>query len=116
MATHKSTWKRRERQAALCFGSKRQRCSGSSGRDDCSKSDSTHERIFLETKLRASHAAVALFDETRVLAKREGKVPVVALAQKGRRGILLVIDPNDLMTVAQELAAPVSQATVLTNP
>ena len=98
--THRSTWKKREAQAAGLFGAKRQRCSGSSGREDCSRSDSTHARIFLETKLRASHAAVALFDAVCVLARKEGKVAVVALAQKGRPGVLLVIDPADLAELA----------------
>jgi len=102
--THKSTWKQREREAASLFGSKRQRCSGSSGRGDCSRSDSTHATLFIETKLRASHAAVALFEATRILARREGKIPVIALAQKGRPGVLLVIDPADLAAVAREYA------------
>jgi hypothetical protein len=103
--TSKSAWKARERQAAALFGARRQRCSGSSGRDDCSRSDSTHPALFIETKLRASHAAVALYDETRALARKEGKIPVVALAQKGRPGVLLVVDPNDLGAVAKELQA-----------
>lgn len=102
--TSKSTWKQRERQAAALFGARRQRCSGSSGRDDCSRSDSTHDRLFLETKLRQSHAAVALFDQTRDLARREGRVPVVALAVKGRPGVVLVLAPEDLAAVAGEYA------------
>jgi hypothetical protein len=100
--THKSTWKRRERQAPLGFGVKRQRCSGSSGRADCSRSDSTHPTLFLETKLRTAHAAVALLDATRRLAKKEGKVPVVALASKGRPGLVLVLAIEDLAVVARE--------------
>jgi len=103
--TSRSAWKARERQAAALFGARRQRCSGSSGRDDCSRSDSTHPTLFLETKLRASHAAVALFDETRALARKEGKTPVVALAQKNRPGVLLVLDPADLEVIAGEYRA-----------
>jgi hypothetical protein len=56
--THRSTWKRREHDAARLFGARRQRCSGSSGREDCSRSDSTHAVHFLETKLRQHHDAV----------------------------------------------------------
>jgi len=104
MATHRGTWKQRERQAAALFGARRQVLSGSAGRDDRSRSDSTHERLFLETKLRASHAAVALYDDTKVLARKEGKVPVVILAQKGRPGVVLVIAPEDLQAVAYEYA------------
>ena len=100
--THKSTWKARERQAAALFGSKRQRCSGSSGREDCSRSDSTNPVIFLETKLKAQNATVTLYDETRILARKEGKIPVLALCVKYRTGTLLVIEPDDLLVVANE--------------
>src|SRR5207249_2787160 len=64
----------------------------------------THERLYLETKLRAHHAAVALLDEVKALARREGRVPVVALAVKGRRGVVLVLDAEDLPAVAAEWA------------
>ena len=103
--THKSTWKRREGQVAGLFGAKRQRCSGSSGRPDCSRSDSTHPTLFVETKLRANHAAVALLDQVKALARREGRVPVVAMAVKGRRGVVLVMDAEDLPTIAAEYGA-----------
>lgn len=56
----------------------------------------------METKLRASHAAIGLFDETRKLATKEGKTPVVILAQKHRAGLVLVIDPADLPAIARE--------------
>jgi hypothetical protein len=103
--THKTTWKRREAKAAALFGARRQRCSGSSGRPDCSRSDSTHERLYLETKLRGHHAAVALLDEVKAQARREGRVPVLCLATKGRRGIVLVLDAADLPAVAAEYGA-----------
>jgi len=103
MATHRSTWKARERQAAALFGARRNRCSGSSGRDDESRSDSTHDRIFLETKLRQHHAVQSLFDETRILARRENKLPVLALATKGKPSFLLVLAPEDLKAVAAEM-------------
>jgi hypothetical protein len=104
-STHRSTWKRREREAASLFGSKRQRCSGSSGREDCSRSDSTHDRLFIETKLKASNATVTLFDETRTLAKLEGKTPLLLLAKKNRPGFLVVVDSADLQVMVAEYAA-----------
>jgi hypothetical protein len=103
--THRSTWKARERQAAALFGSKRQRCSGSSGREDCSRSDSTHDRLFIETKLKASNATVTLFDDTKALAKAEGKTPVLLLAKKNRPGFLVVLDSADLAVIMAEFAA-----------
>lgn len=96
-------WKKRERQAAAVFGSKRQRCSGSSGREDCSRSDATHERLFIETKCYAKLAAVTLFDRTRALAKKEKRVPVLMLSTKSRPGFLVCCDIKDLRRVADEV-------------
>ena len=100
--TSKSCWKSRERAIAALFGARRQRCSGSSGREDCSRSDSSHPRLFIEAKLRATHAARTLYDETRALAKKEGKVPVVALADKGRPGFLICVHSDDWDAVVAE--------------
>jgi hypothetical protein len=104
--TSKSAWTQRERDAASLFGSRRQVCSGSSNRPDRSRSDSRHDVIFLETKLRQHHAAVTLFDQTRKLARLEGKVPVVALATKHRAGLVLMIAPEDLRAVADAMEIP----------
>ena len=67
--THRSTWKSRERQAAALFGANRQRCSGSSGLAHESRSDSTHPRLFLENKLRASSPVHRLFEPIRARAR-----------------------------------------------
>lgn len=96
MATHRNTWKATERRAAGLFGALRQRCSGSSGRADESRSDSTHPTLFIETKLRASCAIRNLFDKTAGLAKKEKKVPVLMLAAKFRPGFLVVVHSDDL--------------------
>ena len=96
MATHRSSWKRRERSSAALFGARRQPLSGSSGRDDRSCSDSTHERLYIETKLRATWGVRTLFDRMKLLAQREEKIPVLALASKGKRGCLFVVDSADL--------------------
>ena len=102
--TSKSCWTARERQAARMFGAERQPCSGSSGRDDITRSDSTHDRLFIETKVKASSSMVSLFDSTREHARREGKTPVLMLATKGRPGFLVVCRADDLAAVAAELA------------
>jgi hypothetical protein len=54
MSTHRSSWKRRERNAAGLFGAQRQSLSGSSGRADRTRSDSTHPSLFIETKFQAA--------------------------------------------------------------
>lgn len=94
--TSRSAWKRREAQAAALVGARRQRCSGSSGRPDCSRSDSTHPSLFIETKLRMSHAARKLHDAVKIHAEREHKTPVLMLADKGRPGVLICVHSDHL--------------------
>lgn len=101
--THRNTWKTRERQAAALFGALRQRCSGSSGREDESASDSTHPRLFIETKLRATWSIFGLFLATRKLARKESKIAVLCLAEKGKAGCLVVVHSDDLARFAAEV-------------
>ena len=86
------------------FGAKRQVLSGSSGREDSTRSDSTHPRLFIETKLRASAATRTLWEKTRGLASRERKTPVLMLYSKGKPGALVVVHESHLAAVAAELA------------
>lgn len=62
MSTHRSSWNRRERDAARLFRSQRQVLSGSSGRAEWSCSDSTHPRLSVETKLRAGSSVHNLYE------------------------------------------------------
>jgi hypothetical protein len=103
MSTHRSTWKRRERDAARLFGSERQPGSGSGGRPDQTRSDSTHERLYIETKLRASSSVRTLWEKTAALARLEGKTPLVMLYAKGKPGGLIVVHEMHLAAVAAEL-------------
>jgi hypothetical protein len=106
MSTHRTSWKRRERHGAALFGAKRQPASGSSGRTDQTRSDSTHPRLYVETKLRASSTVRTLWERTREQARREGKTPVVVLYARSKPGGLIVVHQDDLATVAAELASP----------
>lgn len=105
MATHRTTWKKRERNAAALFGARRQPGSGSGGRPDETRSDSRHPRLFLECKLRQKHTVVTLWDETKTLAAREGKTPVLMLSEKGRPGQWIVVHSGDLDTLIVETLA-----------
>ena len=96
-------WKKRERQVARWFGVQRvpgSGCDAKYGRT--SASDSTHGRLFIETKHRVSHSAVTLWNSVQVKARQEGKVPVVALAERGRPGFWLVMHCNDAEAVLWE--------------
>jgi hypothetical protein len=103
MTTARSTWKSRERQAAALFGTTRTPLSG--GASGHTRSDSLHEHVFIETKLRARSSIHRLFDQTALQAKAEKKVPVLALAMKNRPGLLLVLRADDIQEIAGAVAA-----------
>ena len=108
--TARNTWKARERQAAAFFGVRRNRCSGSSGRADLDPSDTDHPRLHIECKLRVRHAAVALWDACCKIARKPNKrcTPVLMLAEKNREGHWLVVHERDLIHVAAERLAILS--------
>jgi hypothetical protein len=96
MPTHRRTWQKREAHAASLFGCKRKVLSGSSGRDDETASDSTHPRLYLETKLKAKTALRSLWEATKAKARREKKLPVLVTFDKGRQGGLVTVHEDDL--------------------
>jgi len=98
--THKSTWKAFERTVAADFGTKRTPLSGSNG--GVTSADTLHKKLFIEAKLRNKFSVHGLYQKTKELAKKENKTPVVAIKQKGCRGYLLVISPEDLETILNE--------------
>ncbi len=102
--TSKSTWTAKERRAARLFGAERQPLSGSAGRDDRSRSDSTHGKLYIESKLKAKTAVRSLWEDTALKAKSEHKTPVLALYDKGKAGGLFVVHERDLGMFCREYA------------
>jgi hypothetical protein len=118
--TSKSAWTRAEAGAAAIFGAMRRVLSGSANRPDIDGDDATHPRLYIESKLRAKHAVWSLWRDTRARAAkcRRGfqgghKTPVLALREKGRHGILLVVHEDDFREVAAEWLAAQDEAVVL---
>jgi len=96
-------WKQRERQLAKFFGVMRtvgSGCGAAIGRG--SAGDIEHPEVFAECKLRAKHAVWTLWRETKEKAKRENKLPVIALAEKNKPGLLLVVHTDDFDALALE--------------
>ena len=98
--THKNTWKQRERQIAKFFGSVRTPLSGGASRH--TRSDSLHEHLFVETKMRKVFAVLNLWRETKVLADEENKIPVVCLAEKGKKGFWVLCHSSDLIAISEQ--------------
>ena len=97
--THKSTWKKSEGRIAALFGTTRTALSGGNGK--LTRSDTHHPQLFIEAKLRESSATWNLFVETRKLAAKEGKLPILALARKHSKGALIVVHQDDLTRFAR---------------
>jgi len=96
--TARNTWKQFERRVATFFGSTRTPLSGGNGKQTCS--DTLHDRLFIECKLRAKSPVHRLFAETEKLAVKEGKTPLLALQEKHHPGWLLVCRPDDIHLLA----------------
>lgn len=96
-------WKKAERRLASLFGTKRRPLSG--GNQGGGRDDSLHHSLFLECKWSSSSSLWTLYDKTRKMARREGRVPVLGHALKGRPGILLSVLSTDLDVLLQEYAA-----------
>lgn len=86
-----------EQSIAGLFGARRNRGSGSGGRSDCSRSDSTHPRLYVECKYAQKHPLVFEFLAMkkaakaakggpvlamRIISEREGVAPLIAFSSR----------------------------------
>lgn len=111
MAVSKA-WKAREMQAARLFGGRRAPLSGSNGGITASDALDTGP-VFVEQKHRASSPVFDWYLKAERLAKLEGKVPVVVLSKKYQPGLLLVMRPDDILTIAGQLQEARAQQVLL---
>lgn len=98
--TSKSCWKGFENLVAKFFGTRRVPLSGSNSGHG-TNSDSLHPKLYIECKVRSKIALWQLFIDTENKAKVENKLPVVAIKQKGEKGYLLVVRPEDLEKIVE---------------
>ena len=94
-------WKNRERLVAKFFGGMRNALSGINSK--VTHSDVIHDNLFIECKLRAKHTAIKLWDDTKSLADKEKKTPVIALCEKNRPGFWIMVHSDDFEKVSKEL-------------
>ena len=82
---------------AALFGTVRAPLSGSNG--GVTGSDSLSDDLYIEVKMRKKHALWRLYDDTKKGAKKEGKIPVMAIGETGRKGALIVVHSDHLKDV-----------------
>ena len=95
--TARRTWKKRESNVAEFFKGQRTPLSG--GNSKVTRADVIHDELFIECKLKKKHSVVSLWDETKKLADKEGKTPVIALCEKERPGFWIMLHSSDLNKV-----------------
>src|SRR6516162_7045802 len=97
-----TTAKARERDSAAFWGTRRA-ANNSSGRPDFDGSDSTHERIHIETKLRKTQLR-SLWEKAKAKAMkfRIRKTPVLMVAQKNCPGFLICVHSDDFRHAVKE--------------
>ena len=87
-------WKQFERRVAAFFKTERNALSG--GNSKLTRSDTLHPDLFIECKQRKKFAAISLWNETKQLATKENKTPVVCLSEKSRPGFWILVHSDDL--------------------
>lgn len=99
-ATSSTAWKQFEREVASEFGTKRVPLSGSNSGHN-TNSDSLHPELYIECKVRQNVWLHTLYNDTESKAKVEGKIPLVAIKQKGQKGYLLAFKPEYLEKITE---------------
>jgi len=97
--THRSTWKKFERKVAKALGGQRTPLSGSLSRH--TSGDVIHPIFYIECKYRADirgfNALRVFKEEVEPKAKAEGKIPLLVVKEKGKKGELVVLRFEDFV-------------------
>ena len=91
--TVSTTWKNLERKTAKILMGERIPCSGVSGVK--LKGDVFHDRFFIECKFRAKFFVYSVFQKVKEQASKTGKIPLLVLKEKYKKGELVLLDLND---------------------
>ena len=94
------TWKDVERKIAMMFGA-RGRTPLSGGNSGHTRSDTLHDKLFIEVKHRKSFSIFSLFRQVKELAKREGKIPLIVLHETSSRDYLVVCNACDVVKISE---------------
>lgn len=89
------SWKAQERRIAKAFGTLRNSLSGKMSKAGTS-SDTLHERFYIECKRRKMIAMLEWFAEIVPKAKKEKKIPILALKAANRKDDYILVRLRDL--------------------
>lgn len=89
------SWKAQERRIAKAFGTLRTSLSGKMSKAGTG-SDTLHERFYIECKRRKTIAMLEWFAEIVSKAKKEKKIPILALKAANRKDDYILVRLKDL--------------------
>lgn len=98
---NRNTWKQGERRIARMFGSERTPLSG--GNSKHTRSDSLHDKLFIEIKHRKNQVAEKIWNEVKENAKTEKKIPLIILIKKNHPEPLILCRLSDVKKIGEEL-------------
>lgn len=89
------SWKALERRVAALLDTQRTALSGSNGK--LTRSDTMSDKYFVEVKYRKYIPFFSTFEETRILAKKEKKFPIVVFHQARTKRNIVMLDLEDFV-------------------
>lgn len=90
-------WKKLERAVARFFGTER-----TGPMQSKNASDINHDLIHCQCKHAKRHAILTVWNAAKKEADKTGKIPCVAIKQKGRHGFWLMMHSSDLTAIANQ--------------
>jgi len=94
-------WKAGERRIAKKFNTKRTPLSGGNSRH--TMSDTLHKRLFIEVKHKKVIPGNNLGEQTKQLAKKEKKIPMIVFIKKNHPEPIVLCKLNDLKKITEEM-------------
>lgn len=98
---HRNTWKQGERRIATHFNTFRTPLSGGSSRH--TRSDTLHEKLFIEIKHRQHYPLQKLWLKTLEEAKLEKKTPLIVFNKKNNSEPLMMCRLSDIKKINDEV-------------
>jgi hypothetical protein len=90
-------WKKFERTVARFFG-----CERTGPMQEKDANDINHDCLHVQCKHSKKIAIVNVWDAAKAVADKEGKIPCVAIKQKGRHGWWIMVRAEDLTAIANQ--------------
>ena len=94
-----NTWKQGEERIARRFGTHRTPLSGGNSRH--TRSDTLHNKLFIEVKHRKEFPQPSLWKESVEIAKKENKIPALVFLKKNDSNPLILCRLDDIEEIAR---------------